>query len=78
MHVTSEASINMDDTILDKVDGSPIIYSDLLVNRREELLYSNDEDLDEIMNVATQLREEVRGNDYQNRSQMIRQGSMPT
>ena len=71
MHFTSEDSINMDYTILDKVDESSIIYNDLLVNLREELLYSNNENLNEIMNVATQLREELLDNDYQNTSHIL-------
>ncbi|MGL4617296.1 MAG: hypothetical protein ACRCUM_03575, partial [Mycoplasmoidaceae bacterium] len=71
INFSNEDSINMDYSILDKVDESSMIYNDLLVNLRDELLHSNNQNLNEIMNVATQLREELLENDYQSTSHIL-------
>ncbi|MGL5591663.1 MAG: hypothetical protein ACRDCF_02970 [Mycoplasmoidaceae bacterium] len=71
IHFSNEDAINMDHTILNKVDESSMIYNDLLVNLRDELLHSNNENLSEIMNVATQLREELLENDYKTTTHIL-------
>ena len=51
--------------------GSSIIFNDLLVYLREEILYSKSENLNASMSLPTQLREELLDNDHQNTSHIL-------
>ncbi|MGL4647170.1 MAG: hypothetical protein ACRCVI_00395 [Mycoplasmoidaceae bacterium] len=66
IYETADINTNINYNLMDRVDESSMMYHDMLSHLREELLDSNYQNFNEIVNVAAQLRDELLQNDYQN------------